>query len=128
MIPGKELMDLLKNRLRERLAPKEIERLAAEISALESGWDEVDVAFGDMGYSVSVGCADICWLADQVDRGGVFKIYRKKGSGRPQAGGAANGSEVLAVADVTTRANKADVPRQVRVAGSRRQAKRSRRS
>ena len=84
MIHGEELLDLLKTRLLGRLAPAEIENLSADIIALEKEWEEVDVALSDMGYSVSVGCADICWLADQVDRGGVFKIYRKKGAGRPK--------------------------------------------
>lgn len=81
MMPSKELLELLQGRLHDRLAPAEIEKLAADILTLEGGWEEVNVAFSDMGYSVSVGCADICWLADQVDRGGVFKIYRKKSAG-----------------------------------------------
>ncbi|MBZ5497116.1 MAG: hypothetical protein LAP85_11990 [Acidobacteriia bacterium] len=78
MMPGKELTELLQNRLRNNLAPAEIEKLAAEILALEKGWEEVGIPHSDMGYSVSVGCADICWLADQVDHGAIFKIYRKK--------------------------------------------------
>ncbi len=78
MIPEKELMDLLKDRLQGKLAAADIEKLAAEIAQIGGGWEEVHIPFSDMGYSVSVGCADICWLADQVDRGGVFKIYRKK--------------------------------------------------
>lgn len=78
MLSDKELTELLQNRLRNHLTPAEIEKLVADILALENGWEEVGIAPSDMGYSVSVGCADICWLADQVDRGAVFKIYRKK--------------------------------------------------
>lgn len=78
MLPGKELTELLQNRLHDRLIPSEIEKLAGEILALQNDWEEVTIAPSDMGYSVSIGCPDICWLADQVDRGAVFKIYRKK--------------------------------------------------
>ena len=78
MITRDELTDLLASRLRESLAQAEIEKLVADILALENGWEELNIVQSDMGYSVSAACSDICWLADQVDRGAVFKIYRKR--------------------------------------------------
>lgn len=78
MIPRNELAELLQNRLGDRLARDEIQRISADVLALEQDWEEVDIPFSDMGYSLSVSCSDICWLAHQVERGGVFKILRKK--------------------------------------------------
>ncbi len=78
MIPLRELIELLQSKLGNRISTEEIERIAADITALEEGWEEINIAHSDMGYSLSVGCADICWLADQVEHGAAFKIFRKK--------------------------------------------------
>ncbi len=78
MIPQKELEELLRNRLRESVAPQQVESLIAEISKLSNGWEEMDVSHKDMGYSMSVTCPDICWLADQIYQGAVIRIFRKK--------------------------------------------------
>ncbi len=78
MIPRKELINLLRDRLKGAVSPEKVDDLAGEIMNLEGEWEEMDVSHRDMGYSVSVNCQDICWLADQVDRGAVIKLYRKK--------------------------------------------------
>lgn len=78
MIPHHELTELLRSKLGNEIPPDRIERIAADIAALEDTWEEVPITHSDMGYSVAVGCADICWLADQIDHGAVFKIFRKK--------------------------------------------------
>jgi len=78
MIPSKELIDLLRVRLDGRVSEEEIERLAGEVLELEGGWEEMDVAHRDLGYSHSDLCSSICWLAEQTDQGSVIKMYRKK--------------------------------------------------
>ena len=83
MIPRTELADLLRNRLGDYLPKAKLDELATEILNLEAGWEEIDISHKEMGYSMSVNCSDICWLADQVDHGAVIKMYKKK----PAAGG-----------------------------------------
>jgi hypothetical protein len=78
MIPRKELMELLQKRLRSLVPGDKVDQIANEILELEGGWEEMNISHQDMGYSTSVSCPDICWLADQVDQGAVIKLYRKK--------------------------------------------------
>ncbi len=80
MIPRKELMDLLQERLKGAIPEEKVNALVSDILELEGGWEEMNVSHQDMGYSMSVSCTDICWLADQVDHGAVIKLYRKKKS------------------------------------------------
>ncbi len=81
MIPRTELAELLRNRLSDSLSQEKLDELANEILNLEAGWEELDVSHKEMGYSMSVNCPDICWLADQVDHGSVIRMYRKKPTG-----------------------------------------------
>ena len=78
MIPQEELAELLRKRLQDVLSRHRIDELVGEILGLESGWEEMDIPHSDMGYSVSASCPDICWLAEQIDRGSIIKLYRKK--------------------------------------------------
>ena len=78
MIPRKELTNLLQNRLRGVVPQGKMDQLVGDILALEGGWEEMNISHQDMGYSMSVNCPDICWLAAQVDQGAVIKLYRKK--------------------------------------------------
>ena len=78
VIPRKELVTLIQDRLKGALPQEKVDELAGDILSLEGEWEEMDISHEDMGYSVSVNCQDICWLADQVDHGAVFKLYRKK--------------------------------------------------
>ncbi len=77
MIPREDLKKLLQDRLIDVLPMERVERLVSDIIDLEGGWEELNIPHRDMGYSVSVNCSDICWLADQIDRGAVIKLYRK---------------------------------------------------
>ncbi len=80
MIPRKELTELLKGRLQSIVPEEKVKQLVNDILELEGGWEEMNISHQDMGYSMSVNCPDICWLADQVDHGAVIKLYRKKKS------------------------------------------------
>jgi hypothetical protein len=78
MIPRKELTELLRTRLLDFIPPKVTEKLITDILLLEEEWEEINVEPREMGYSTSIDCSNICWLANQVEQGAVFKIYRKK--------------------------------------------------
>lgn len=78
MIPRKELTDLLESRLQGVLPRQSLDGLIEEVLSLEKGWEELQVSHRDMGYSMSVLCTDICWLAEQIEKGAVIKMFRKK--------------------------------------------------
>jgi len=78
MIPEKELEALLRNRLHETMPSQKIDELVSEIKSLGDGWEEVTVGHRDMGYSMSVNCADICWFADHVCQGEAIRDDSKK--------------------------------------------------
>ena len=78
MIPHNELSELLENRLVGHLDEEGIQSLISQIEGLETGWEELNVSHLDMGYSKSVNCPDICFLAEQIDKGAQIKLYRKK--------------------------------------------------
>ena len=78
MVPRRELEELLQNRLTGVLPQQEFRELVNEIERLEDDWEEMNVAHREMGYSMSVNCPDICWLADQVYNGAQIKLYRRK--------------------------------------------------
>ncbi len=78
MLVREELGKLMQARLGGTVPGQKIDELVEEILALESGWEEMQISHGDMGYSMSVNCSEICWLAEQVDRGSTIKMYRRK--------------------------------------------------
>jgi hypothetical protein len=78
MIPTRELQELLHSRLERILPQQAFQSLMTEIEHLENDWEEMNVAHRKMGYSMSVNCPDICWLADQVYSGAQIKFYRRK--------------------------------------------------
>jgi hypothetical protein len=82
MIPRRELAKLLEDRLRELVPPEKVEELLSAIDELDEGWEELEVTHRDLGYSVPAVCPDICSLAEQVDRGAAFKLYRRRNADR----------------------------------------------
>ena len=78
MIPRNELVSLLQRRLNGVVPQEKLDQLVADILGLEDGWEEMSISHRDMGYSMSVNCPDICWLADQIEQGAVIKLFRKK--------------------------------------------------
>ncbi len=78
MIPRSDLTELLQKRLQEYMPKQKLQELITDILALEEGWEELEVSHRDMGYSMSVNCPDICFLADQIDQGSIIKLFRKR--------------------------------------------------
>jgi len=51
---------------------------ANAIVGLEDEWDDVTAREPEFGYHFSAQCGDICYLADQVQRGGHFRVFRRR--------------------------------------------------
>lgn len=85
MIFQAELEKLLRRRLEGTLSLEKFLALVREIQALNDEWEEAPVTHHEMGYSMSVNCPDICWLADQIYGGYVLKLYRKKKAQQSEA-------------------------------------------
>lgn len=61
--------------------PEQFAAAANAIVGLDDEWENVtdrEDAFGD---NYSPPCSDICYLAQQVERGGQFRIFRRRKSG-----------------------------------------------
>jgi hypothetical protein len=55
-----------------------VESAAIQIGGLEDDWREVTSKEGEMGYHYSARCVNICYLADQVDRGAEYRLFLKR--------------------------------------------------
>lgn len=46
------------------------------------GWEEVTDREDELGYHYSAMCSDICYLAQQAERGDTFRLFRQRASMR----------------------------------------------
>ncbi len=60
----------------------DVEGAAGAIVGLPEEWEEVTSKEEQLGYHYSPNCVEICYLADQVDCGAQFRLFRKR---RPRA-------------------------------------------
>lgn len=51
---------------------------ANAIVGLDDEWEEVTEREDELGYHYSPGCTDICYLAQQVERGDQFRLFRRR--------------------------------------------------
>ena len=51
---------------------------ANAIVGLDDEWEEVTDREDELGYHYSPGCTDICYLAQQVERGDQFRLFRRR--------------------------------------------------
>ena len=61
---------------------EQIAAAANAIVGLDDEWEDVSGREGEMGYNFSPDCCDICYLAQQVERGDQFRIFRRRKTGR----------------------------------------------
>jgi hypothetical protein len=60
-------------------APQDhIEGAATAVAGLGEEWEEVTSKEEELGYHYSPKCVEICYLADQVDAGAEFRLFRKR--------------------------------------------------
>ena len=67
--------------LAKRFPGASADQMAAAANAivgLDDEWEEVTEREEQLGYHVSAACTDICYLAQQVERGDAFRLFRKR--------------------------------------------------
>ena len=67
--------------LAKRFAGATSEQLAAAANAivgLGEEWEEVSDREDELGYHYSAQCTDLCYLAQQVERGDTFRLFRRR--------------------------------------------------
>ena len=55
---------------------------ANAIVGLAEEWEEVTDRSDELGYNYSASCSDICYLAQQVERGDTFRLFRRRAAMR----------------------------------------------
>lgn len=60
-------------------AAEQIAATANAIVGLGDEWEDVTDREDELGYQFSAHCSDICYLAQQVERGDTFRLFRRKG-------------------------------------------------
>ena len=58
--------------------PDQIAAAANAIVGLEDEWEDVTSREDQLGYHFSPTCTDICYLAQQAERGDTFRIFRRR--------------------------------------------------
>jgi hypothetical protein len=59
-------------------APDQVAAAANAIVGLAEEWEEVTDREDQLGYHYSPNCSDICYLAQQVERGDSFRLFRRR--------------------------------------------------
>jgi hypothetical protein len=60
-------------------SPQDVAAAANAIVGLDDEGEEVSDREDELGYHVSAQCSDICYLAQQVERGDTFRLFRRRG-------------------------------------------------
>jgi hypothetical protein len=58
---------------------QDVAAAANAIVGLDDEWEEVSHREDELGYHYSAQCSDICYLAQQAERGDSFRLFRRKG-------------------------------------------------
>jgi len=58
--------------------PHQFAAAANAIVGLQDEWEDVTGHEPDLGYHFSVQCSEICYLAEQVQLGARFRIYKQR--------------------------------------------------
>jgi hypothetical protein len=57
----------------------QIAATANAIVGLSDEWEDVTDREDELGYHFSTHCSDICYVAQQVERGDTFRLFRRRG-------------------------------------------------
>lgn len=77
MVNREEVLAVLRNWF-PNASQRDVDGAASAIAALSEEWEEVTSKEGELGYHYSPKCVEICYLADQVDCGAQFRLFRKR--------------------------------------------------
>jgi hypothetical protein len=61
--------------------PDQLAAAANAIVGLDDEWEDVSDRQDEFGYNYSAQCCDICYLAQQVERGDQFRVFRRRKTG-----------------------------------------------
>ncbi len=59
-------------------APDQFAAAANAIVGLDDEWEDVSSHEAEFGYHFSIQCREICYLAEQFQQGGQFRIFRRR--------------------------------------------------
>jgi hypothetical protein len=77
MVDRDKVLAVLAKRFPTAPAP-EIAAAANAIVGLEQDWEDVTDREDELGYHYSATCSDICYLAQQAERGDTFRLFRRR--------------------------------------------------
>ena len=80
MIDREKVLAVLRNRFPDAL-PAAVAGAANAIVGLPDEWEDVSDKDDQLGYHYSPQCSDICYLAQQVERGDEFRLFRRRAVG-----------------------------------------------
>ena len=77
MVDRERVLTVLTRRFPEA-TPAQIAATANAIVGLDEDWEEVTSRERELGYHSSPRCSRICFLAQQVDLGDTFRLFRRR--------------------------------------------------
>jgi hypothetical protein len=77
MIDREKVLAVL-NRRFPGSSPEQIAAAANAIVGLSDEWEDVTDRQDEFGYNFSAECSDICYFAQQVERGDQFRLFRRR--------------------------------------------------
>jgi len=77
MVDREKVLSVLSKRF-SGATPEQLAAAANAIVGLPDEWEEVTDRDDQLGYHYSANCSDICYLAQQVERGDQFRLFRKR--------------------------------------------------
>jgi hypothetical protein len=80
MVDREKVLAVLSRRFPDA-RPEQLAAAANAILGLDDEWEDVSDRQDEFGYNYSAQCCDICYLAQQVERGDQFRIFRRRKSG-----------------------------------------------
>lgn len=79
MVDREKVLAVLRRRF-VGASPDQLAAAANAIVGLDDEWEEVTDREEELGYHYSAQCSDICYIAQQVERGDQFRLFRRRGA------------------------------------------------
>jgi hypothetical protein len=77
MIDRAKVLAVLSNHF-PAVSDRELIAAANEVIELPDEWEDVSDREDELGYHYWAQCSDLCYLAQQAERGDEFKIFRRR--------------------------------------------------
>jgi hypothetical protein len=80
MVDREKVLAVLTRRFTD-VRPEQLAAAANAIVGLDDEWEDVTDREDEFGYHFSPSCSDICYIAQQAERGDQFRIFRRRKPG-----------------------------------------------